>query len=342
MNVGLVTEPTGAHLGHYLGSLRQTSEVEAVHIVDPTGQMAAQMKEALGGKLASVSQDAKSLAKLGLRLVIVTVEAHHAPDLIADCLEGGSHVLAEKPACVRVQDFERLADLARSKDRQLLLALANRMSPLYRDACRLVAEGKLGRVYGVQCYIVADQARVQRQRETRTWLFVKEKAGGGHLSWLGIHAIDWIQFICGTSIAELSAYAGNVGGAPVDVEDAAVISFRCQNGMFGTLTSAYYLEKGGQILTTIWGEKGWMWLTPKNENCLVWQTHADGAAGQPQEIKYDAKPDVYQFLVEATVRAAAGDGPFPLTTEDSLQAIRVVFAAYESAHTGQRVSLPPR
>jgi len=318
--------------------LRDLAAVDGVHVIDPTGEMEAQMRGALGEKLLDFSPDAQSLSEKRLPFAIVTVEAHHGPEMIAQCLEAGSQVLAEKPACVSAGEFEPLAALSRSKERQIVLAFANRTAPLYREARRIVAEGNLGRIYGVQCFTIADQARVQRQRDRRSWFFVKNQGGGGHLIWLGIHAIDWIHYICGTTITEVSALAGNVGGVPVDVEDAAVVSFRALNGMYGTLTSAYYTEGPKQILTTIWGEKGWMWLRPRNENCLVWQTYQDEAQGhEPNETRYEGKFNAYQALIEETIRAVAGDGPFPLTTQDSLQAIRTVFAAYDSAYTGARV-----
>jgi len=340
MEVALITESTGAHLGHYLGALRDLPAVDGVHVIDPTGEMEDQMREALGPKLLDFTSDVGSLTKKRLPIAIVTVEALHGPALISKCLESGTHVLAEKPACVTAEDFEALATLASENDRQIVLAFANRSAPLYRDAHQVVAEGNLGRIYGVQCFTIADQARLQRQHDQGAWFAVKNRGGGGHLIWLGIHAIDWIHYICGTAITEVSALAGNVGGVPIDVEDAAVVSFRGLNGMYGTLTSAYYTEGPKQILTTFWGEKGWMWLRPRNENCLVWQTYQDEAQGrEPNETRYEGKFNSYQALIEETIRAAAGDGHFPLTTQDSLQAIRTVFAAYESAYTGERVGV---
>src|SRR5438876_830982 len=61
-------------------------------------------------------------------VVLITVEAHRAPERIRAALEAGSHVLTEKPACVRVADFEALARIAEGRRLNLMLAMANRMA----------------------------------------------------------------------------------------------------------------------------------------------------------------------------------------------------------------------
>lgn len=340
MNIGLVIEPTAAHLSHYLKSLKEIPGVTAVFAADTTGQTEKNVRDVFGPRLIGFYRDIDVLLEAAAApIVILSLEAHRSPPAIAQCVQAGCHVLAEKPACVRVQDFEAIAELARARGLQLMLAFANRSAPMIQDARRIVQEGRLGRLYSVQCHTVADQTRVQRQSGNPSWYFRKEHGGGGHLAWLGIHAVDWIQHVCGTSIVEVSGYAGNVGGAAVDVEDSAVVSFRCANGMFGSLTSGYYIDRGKHISTSIWGEKGWMWLSPSNEPKLVWQEYAP--AGQaptaPQVIDYSGRNvDAYLEFIREAIHAAAGKSPFPLTTEESLRAIQVVFAAYESAASGRR------
>lgn len=341
MNVGLILEPTGAHLSHYWNALRDMPEVTAVHAVDPSGVTAGQLKEALAQKLAGFHRSVPEMLQAAAPpITLISLEAHHAPPAIAACLEAGSHVLAEKPSCVRLKDFEELAAIAHAGKRQLLLAFANRGSPIFEDARRIIREGHLGRLYGMQVQAIADQTRLQKLGSNPNWFFRKDQGGGGHLIWLGIHWIDLIHHICATSIVEVSAFAGVVGGAAVDVEDSAALVFRCDNGMHGSMLSAYYLNRANQDFTGIWGERGWIWLRPAGENRLVWCSGDPGdKPPPPQTISYEGRTvNAYSAFVHAAIRAAAGASEFPLTTRDSLQALRVVFTAYESARTGR--SLP--
>ena len=64
----------------------------------------------------------KMLSDEKLGMVLVTMEAKLAPPVVDAALEAGSHVFAEKPACVRVEDSEPLARKADSKHRHLMLA----------------------------------------------------------------------------------------------------------------------------------------------------------------------------------------------------------------------------
>src|SRR5262249_19639483 len=147
------------------------------------------------------------------------------------------HVFAEKPACVRAADFEKLAQKAERKHRHLMLALANRSHSPVKKAREIVREGKLGKVYGVEAHIIADQTRLKREDYRKSWVCSKARAGGGHLIWLGIHWLDLVHHITGLKVSQVAGFAGVVGGQPIDVEDSAAASLRFENGSFGTMTS---------------------------------------------------------------------------------------------------------
>ena len=104
-------------------------------------------REALGDRLQSVHSDAaEMLAAHRPTLAIIAYEAVNAPPVIRAALEAGSHVLAEKPACISASDMEALVVLAKSKERSLMLALANRVRPEVQKARELVTGGALGQV----------------------------------------------------------------------------------------------------------------------------------------------------------------------------------------------------
>jgi predicted dehydrogenase len=47
----------------------------------------------------------------------------------------------------------------------------------------------------------------------------------------------------------------------------------------------------------------------------------------------------YTPLIRATLRAALGETTAPITGAEGLEALRVIFAAYESAHTNRTITL---
>jgi UDP-N-acetyl-2-amino-2-deoxyglucuronate dehydrogenase len=268
-------------------------------------------------------------------MVLISLEASKAPPAVRAALQAGCHVLAEKPACVRVEDFRSLARLAEQQDRHLMLALANRLNDEVEAAGQLIRENKIGRIFGIEMHLVADQTRLTRPAYQQSWYASKERAGGGHLIWLGIHWLDLAMHLTGSSIREVNAMIANVGGQPIDVEDSAVLACRFDNGALGTFTSGYYLDSGYHSHIKIWGSTGWLEIQAHGETPLKWASGLDKEAGI-QTLRFDQKQRGYTPLVRACVLAAIGQGAPPLTTDDSLRAIETVFAAYRASESGCR------
>ena len=90
-------------------------------------------------------------------------------------------------------------------------------------------------------------------RISKSWFASRAQAGGGFLIWLGIHWLDLVPFISGDRIRQVCGFARNVGGQPIEVEDAAVLALQFDKGMVGTMHSGYYLDRGDHNHCKIWG-----------------------------------------------------------------------------------------
>jgi predicted dehydrogenase len=330
------------HVGGFLEILAALPEVAQVALVtDGADDIEAHAREHLGSRVAATFPNADALcAAFQPDFSIVSLEPRTAPSAIAACLRNGSHVLAEKPACLQWQEFAELAALADEHERNLGLAFAARGFPFLRDARNLVANGTLGRLYGVDTYFIADQTRVQQADWQASWFSQKAFAGGGHLMWLGIHYVDLLHHLTGQRIVEVAGLTGVVGGTPIDTEDAAVAVLRFADGMVGTLTSAYYLDKNKQSHLHLWGAEGWLRGRPNDWESLEWySTHPAEHSAPNRTIRYDsptndAKP-TYYGLLRSAVRGALGLEPHPVATAEALHVLQVVHAIYRAAETGQ-------
>ncbi|NDA65978.1 MAG: hypothetical protein EBY09_04950, partial [Verrucomicrobia bacterium] len=241
----VLTHAGGPHLDAYLAGLAVSTEVAEVCVADAGGSTLAAAQKALGPKLKATGKDAAALMREHKpKLALVTMEAVLAPPAIDAALEHGCHVMAEKPACVRASDFEPLVLKAEGKHLHLMLAFANRIRPEAREAQRLVREGRLGKLYGMEIHLVADQTRLKSEGYRKSWSGQKARAGGGHLTWLGIHWLDLALFITGAEIEAVAGFSGIVGGQQMDVEDSNAAALKFAGGFFGTLTSGYYLDRG--------------------------------------------------------------------------------------------------
>ncbi len=339
IKVGVITNADGAHRGAYFEGLAQVPEAGSVVLADPQGATVDDARRSLGDKLTATYESAEAmLERERPALALVTMEARLAPPLIEAALRAGCHVLAEKPACVRIEDFAQLAALAQRQQRHLMLALANRLNPEVHEARRLIAAGRIGRLYGLEMHLIADQTRLTRPAYHQSWYAQLARAGGGHLIWLGIHWLDLAMFLTGARITQVSGFRGVVGGQPLEVEDSAALAFRFDNGTFGTMTSGYYLDQGYHSHIKIWGSRGWLQLEPHGGLPLTWYSQ-DEPQAEVHRVEHMEGSNGYTPLVRACVQAAAGMCEPPLTTRDSLHVLEVVFAAYRAAESGVRQDL---
>lgn len=334
--VGVLTDAGGAHLDAYFSSLAQTEEAGSVTLADPSGKSEAQARKALGAKLTGVYKDHGALLRQARpQMALISLEAAQAPPVIAAALDAGCHVLTEKPACVRAEDFARLTRVSQQKHRHLMLALANRLHAPVREARRLLREGKLGKVYGVEVHLVADQTRLKRPGYAQSWVAQKARAGGGQLSWLGIHWLDLALYVTGLKVKQVAGFAGVVGGQPLDVEDSAAVALRFSNDTFGTLTAGYYLDRGYQSHLQVWGEHGWLRLASIEEAPLEWYSTKDVQQPKVERFTYPKGQRGYGPFVRACVRASAALEPAPVTAEEGLHVLQTIFAFYQAAQDGR-------
>ena len=338
--VALLTNAEGAHVGAYLQALAATEACQNVVLGDPDGRWEDDARRVLGGKLTRVYREHHQLLnEESLGMALVTLEAGLAPPVIQLALDANCHVFAEKPACVRTQDFARLTRQADSKHRHLMLALANRSNSEIIAAQRLIRSGEIGTIYGLEMHLVADQTRLTRPAYHRRWFAHKDRAGGGHLIWLGIHWLDLAMFLTKTAVTSACGFTANVGGQPIDIEDSAAAALQFANGTLGTMTSGYYLDKGYHTHIKIWGSAGWLRIQTVTEPRLQWVSTTGDQAGQIQNWKASQRQSGYTPFVKAAIEACAQDTAPPISNSDSLRALQTVFGIYESARTGRTVRI---
>ena len=336
MKTAFLTHSGGAHMGAYFSALASAKDCSEVVIADPDSRWIDDARKTLGDRLTRVyTSHAELLQKESPKLAMVSMEAKHAPPAIEAALNSGAHVFSEKPACTSLSDFERLANLAESKHLHLMLALANRVNPETLAARRMIRGGKIGDIYSVDLHIVADQTRLKSATYHDTWYADKERAGGGHLIWLGIHWLDLSMHLTGAAITDVTGAIANVGGQPISAEDSAVATLRYSNGTLGTLNSGYYLDTSYHTQIRIWGSKGWLNLDSIGSPKLTWYETTGPKAKQVQVFEDSVQPRGYSPFVHRAVSAVANDTAPPITTQESLNVLRTVYSIYSAAETGQ-------
>lgn len=337
IKVAVLTEAGGSHLDAYFTALAKCDEAGSVVLADASGASDELARDLLKEKWTGTYRDYRELLRSEKpQMALISLEAVNAPPVIDAALEAGCHVMAEKPACLRAEDFAPLARKAESKHLHLMLALANRISPSLVAARRLIEQGEIGKVFGIELHLIADQTRLTVPAYRQRWVAHKSRAGGGHLAWLGIHWLDLAMHLTGSRIVEVCGFTANVGGQPLDVEDSAAMALKFDNGTLGTLTSGYYIDKGYHSHLKIWGSQGYILLDPRGSPFqLSWETWKPGEGSKKQLYDGPVEPTGYTPFVDLAVRASAGLIDPPITPDESLYAVETIYACYAAAASGR-------
>ena len=337
IDVGLIIEPSASHISGYLEVLAARKGVRSVAVVAPDKGTLENAKRQLGNRFHGngFTNAKQMLAKVQPTLTIITLEGAHAPAAIRAALEANSHVLTEKPSCTKLEQFEQLARLAQDRQLHLMLAMATRSGAAIKKAHQLIASDVIGKPYSVSMVWIADQTRLTTKTYHTSWLADPKRAGGGKLIYHGIHYLDVIQHLLNDPIREINGFTQNVGGQPIRVEDSAVVSFRFASGATGTHNTGYYLDRGKQSEIRIWGSRGWLRLAHLESEPLKWYSTQAGAPRGIQQFKYADTREMYHLFFQDAIDAVRNNTSPPITTDESLRALRVVFAAYKAVATGQ-------
>ncbi|MEM7012749.1 MAG: Gfo/Idh/MocA family oxidoreductase [Verrucomicrobiota bacterium] len=342
IDIGFVIEPTASHISGYLEVLVERTGVRSVAVAVPDEGALANTKEKLGDRFYGdgFASAEEMLAEVRPALTVVTMEGVNAPAVIKAALDAGSHVLTEKPSCVKLSHFEELAKLAEARDRHLMLAMATRSGSPLKKARQLIADGAIGKPYSVSMIWIADQTRLTKPAYHESWLADPKRAGGGKLIYHGVHYLDVIQQLLDEPIVEISGFTNNVGGQPIGVEDSAVVSFKFESGVTGVHNTGYYLNRGKQSEIRIWGSDGWLRLAHLEGEPLEWLSTKGDRPNLVQTFEYDDRLLMYHQFFQEAIDAIRTDGEPPISTAESLRALRVVFAAYEAVETGKTQKIP--
>ena len=132
---------------------------------------------------------------------------HHNDTLKA--LQGGKHVLCEKPMASTVREGRKMIEVARSHNLKLGIGYHLRHHPIHQKAKQIIAKGKLGKLVLVEVNWsvgIPEETKTRPYKGYMQWRDDMKKSGGGALTARGTHIFDLIYFLTGKEIKEVMAY----------------------------------------------------------------------------------------------------------------------------------------
>jgi predicted dehydrogenase len=131
---------------HLIRNFHQHPEAEVVAIADPNPERlnAIQTRLPLPSevRLETDWQNVFTLPELDAVVVATPASTHYR--IISEALQGGYHVLAEKPLTLKLSESQALCDLAQQQQRQLVIDHTYLFHPVVETGQQVIAKGKLG------------------------------------------------------------------------------------------------------------------------------------------------------------------------------------------------------
>jgi predicted dehydrogenase len=169
---------------------------------------------------------------------------------VALALEGGKHVLAEKPLATSGSAANSLARLAESVDRRLGVGYQARFHPGLRDLREHVRGGGVGKV----AYLRSSW-QTQYPALPREWRLNEETSGGWALMDIGTHTLDAALWLAGFPETRLLAASLSAQHWAVPVDDLALLLIELGSTM-GTIEAATGVQ-GPVNRVEVYGTEGW-------------------------------------------------------------------------------------
>lgn len=195
--------------------------------------------------------------------VLLSVPHHLHRDLSIQAASKRKHVLLEKPIANTLREAEDIIEACRAAGVTLTVNFSFRYLPRIQLARKLVQQGALGTIRGVQ--VIAHSYREKgywlgaRSSSPDDWRTSKEKAGAGFLFMNLCHTIDYTYFV--TALKANRVYCEyDTLGSPTEVEDSVSITCRFDNGAIGTFGGSTVRRGPNQEEERIWGSQGSLWM----------------------------------------------------------------------------------
>jgi len=269
--------------------------------------------------------------EVDMYLISLFPAAH--PDALLAAAETGKPVYIEKPVAVFMPDVVRLIPLIGKS--YVHVGLSYRYLPVFRELARLVKDGKIGELAGINFNWLCNHfTRNQGAGANPNWRYVPET--GGELTQHYCHCFEWFRTL-GGDFRSLTAMSLKMQDNQSCLEDLWDLIIKqksgCQISFHSSERNPRYSVHG--YLEGTKGSLEWEWNNPSK--IIFYKGAHERREGEPLPVP-GTVPDALEEFIS---RIRRGEPP-EVTLEDGLWSVLPPIYARESATTGNVSIFPER
>lgn len=324
----------GFRHGHIFELVNKVKEHSESEIVGACEEDETTRKDLTDKGLMDITHEnySKMLKELDCDVIAIGDVYAKRGQIAIEALEAGKHVIADKPLCCKLSEFEKIKKLSEEKKLSVGCQLTLRGSGALRTVLKLISENKIGEVHTVT--FTGQHPRSLGVRPD--WYFVPGMHGGT-INDIAIHGIDAILWLTGRNIVEVvGARVWNARTKEYPhFQDGAQMMLKLDNGG-GVLSDVSYLAPEGipnipgYWRFTIHGSHGQIETTYNGDSVLL------GVAGEKELQKIPSSPELGATYYDDFVNEIKGNTEkCELTTEQVLHATYVSLVIQQAADEGK-------
>lgn len=296
-------------------NLNELGQTRLLAICDRDEKKAKAVAELFG--VDTYRDSSRMLARKDVEAVTVCTWSTNLAAEAMKALKAGKHVLVEKPMANSVNEAKRIVQLAKTKQRLLMVGFLMRFIPGLERIKQAVDKGEIGTV------VYATARRVSQ------W---PERIGDvGVIKDLAVHDIDVTRYLFDDEPVEVFAKAGNFRHKKFEDHAQILVTFKGGKTAFieANWLTPYKIRK---LIVT--GSEAIMTLNYITQEIMI------ETAGQTLAPRYEVKEPL-KLELEHFAHSILDDKEPKITGVDGLKALQIAEAALKSSRTGTVVKLKP-
>jgi predicted dehydrogenase len=329
-------------------ALAEVSHTRLVALVSRNAANARKMSEELNLRCDIATDLAPVLSRRDVHIVVICTPsgAHQEPAVAA--ASAGKHVVVEKPLEITLERCDAIIGACQRNGGQLCTIFPSRFADANRALKQAVEAGRFGRLTLGET--TCKWWRPQSYYDEGGWKGTQALDGGGALMNQAIHNVDLLLWMMGP-VTHVSGFTSTLAHARIEVEDTAVACLRFASGALGVIQATTSVHPGYPKTIAVHGDRGSVVI--EQEDVLRWdfspetegdrsirqrfaqRVGASGGSSNPAAISH-----VYHARQLDDFVQALKTGSKPLVDgREGRKAVEVILGIYQSAQTGQSVSL---
>jgi len=261
-------------------------------------------------------------------VIIATPNYLHCPYVIS-AAAAGKHVLCEKPMALDMEEAQRMVEACEKAGVVFMVAHHLRHKACNVKAAEMVKKGDIGRVATARVRWSFNHTGGEPETGWRT---KKQLSGGGQIMNVNSHCVDLLVYILGKPV-RVSAFIQEEEN--LEVENGSVIMIEFENGVIGIAEGSDREETEPSNLEIFGG--GCSLIIEKACSTDKYGGLRRLPSGDFEKAEFDRSP--YTLEVDHFAKAVIEKFEPISSGRKTLETMKVLMAAYESAETGKHICL---